>query len=222
MPEPDHDLRRTWERRWATRRDEDFEWSLASDVAPQLRQVLAARRPWSGRALDIGCGAGAATAHLAAELDSAVGVDIAFAALQQASARSSSRSSFMAADALHLPFPTEAFALVFDRGCLQNLPRSAWPRYFDEVPRVLAEGGTLQLLVSRMTAHFPPIWTRLGLRRRWGWYVQRQRGGAQFLSHDLLWRLCPSPLRIEMLEDFDFVTRKGKTRRFTHALITKG
>lgn len=223
LTEPDiSELRREWERQWGRRRDEEFEWSLASDVAPQLSQLLEDRGPWSGRALDVGCGAGASTVYLADAFDVAVGVDIAFPALQQAAARRpATGSAFATADALRLPFPPESFELVFDRGCLQNLPRAAWPPYFREIERVLIARGTFMLLVSRMTARFPPVLSGRGLRLRWAWYVQRKRGGAQFLTHDFIRRACPASLRIEHLEAFDFVTKKDKVRRFTHAVITK-
>lgn len=215
-------LRQEWERQWGRRRDEEFEWSLASEVAPQLQTVIDGGGPWSGHALDVGCGGGASTAYLGEIFDGAVGVDIAFPALVQASNQHGGAGiSFGTADALRLPFPDGAFAFVFDRGCLQNLGRDAWPTYFREIERVLAPGATFALLVSRMTAKFPPLSTRRGLRLRWAWYVQRKRGGAQFLTHGFLRRVSPPSLAVDHLEDFDFVTKKEKVRRFTHAVFTK-
>ncbi|CAN5264475.1 hypothetical protein BH18ACT4_BH18ACT4_01260 [soil metagenome] len=223
--------REQWERQWETTSDAEFEWSLP-DVAPQLRELVDAGGLPAGRALDLGCGAGTATAFLAEHFTQAVGVDLASAAVKQAAEkqapveqgvheRAHGQPAFCAADALRLPFPTATFALVFDRGCLQNLPEEAWRRYFAEIERILVDGGVLQLLVSKLTPQFPSVLTKRGVRLRWLWYVKKKRGGPQFLSHAFLRRVRPPALEVRSMDDFPFVTKKGKGRRFTHAIFDK-
>lgn len=223
--------RRVWEQRWAHTADGDFEWSLGDEVAPQLRELVEATPGWSGAALDLGCGAGVSTRFLAEHLQPALGVDIAAAALSQAAqsqavqsqaARSGSGQGwFAAADALALPVAAGVVGLVYDRGCLQNLPEDRWGRYFAEVARVMAPGATLLLLVSKQVAGFAPVTSAAGLRQRYSWYVKGRRRGPQGLDQAGLRAVAEPHLRVESMSDFDFVTTKGKTRRFTHAVMTR-
>jgi len=211
------DRRVGWERQWRGRPDAEFTWSLA-EAPPQLRDLVEAGGLGSGAAVDLGCGAGTATAYLAGHFSPAVGLDLAEAAVRQARAAAvEPRPAFAVADAARLPLATGRLAFAFDRGCLQNLPGSRWAAYFAEVERVLAPGGVLQVLVSRAVPEFAPLTTVPGLARRWQWYVRRRRPGPQFLSHDHLRRLCPAGLEVTAMEDFPFRTRDGRARRFTHA-----
>jgi ubiquinone/menaquinone biosynthesis C-methylase UbiE len=210
-----------WERRWDSTSDEDFEWSLPG-VAPQLRELVDGGSVPAGRGLDLGCGAGVSTNFLAARFAPSVGVDIALGAIRQArTGRSEAAAEFAVADAIRLPFSAAAFSIVFDRGCLQNLEKADWPRYFAEVDRVLASGGVLQLLVSKAVAQFPSILSTRGLKARWGWYVKKRRGGPQFLTHAFLRTVSPTSFRAEKIEDLPFTTKKGKGRQFTHAVFRK-
>ncbi len=213
--------RQGWERQWSQTDDQQFEWSLPG-VAPQLRELVETGTVPAGRALDLGCGAGASTSYLAGAFRIGVGLDIAHSALVQARRnRDGSGAVFLVADAVRPPFPDGAFSLVFDRGCLQNLAQADWKRYFDEVARLLVPGGTLALLVSKMVAEFPPALSSRGMKLRWAWYVKNRRSGPQFLSHDFLREVLAPSLRVDTLEDFVFTTKKGKARQFTHGRFTR-
>lgn len=212
----------TWDDRWSRTADADFEWSLGDEVAPQLRRLFEGDATPGGPSLDLGCGAGVSTRYLAERAAPALGVDIAYHALGQARAGGAQPGAhFAAGDALALPVRSGAVGVVFDRGCLQNLPRSAWAGYFREAHRVMAPGATMVLLVSKMVARFPPPTTVDGLRLRWSWYVKKRRTGPQFLTHEFLRSVAEPVLSVQSMSDFDFVTRKKKARRFTHAVLTR-
>jgi ubiquinone/menaquinone biosynthesis C-methylase UbiE len=151
-----------------------------------------------------------------------VGLDVAFGALAQARHRLQAEGvtgSFVLAEAPVLPFRSSAFALVFDRGCLQAIPREGWPTYFREVARVLRGGGVLQLFCSKPTKRFPPLLSYRGVRARLRWFLGRR--GPQFLSHDLLQRLAEPSLRPVVLEDLPMQLSTGPPRVMTHAIFEK-
>ena len=75
--------RQVWEERWEHRQGEDFFWYLR-EAPKELVALLEGADAPSGAALDLGCGNGVATAHLARHLHPAVGLDIASAAVRQA------------------------------------------------------------------------------------------------------------------------------------------
>jgi SAM-dependent methyltransferase len=175
-----------------------------------------------GRALDIGCGPGVASTYLARFFTPTVGLDIALSAVTQARDRARGEGvdpEFVVAEAPVLPFRDGSFSLVFDRGCLQGIPRQAWEPYFREVTRLLRDGGTFQLFVSKPTKRFPPLFSARGLRARLRWYLRRR--GPQFLSEDLLKRLAGPGLHVVQMDDFPFQPTSGPLRIMIHAIFQK-
>jgi len=213
--------RTRWERRYTSKQGEDFIWYLDQPPAELVRLVEEGGLP-PGAALDVGCGPGVATAFLSRSFSPTVGLDIAFSALTQARervAKEGTTAGFVVAAAPVLPFQSGAFSLVFDRGCLQALPREAWPVYFEEVRRLLKPGGTFQLFASKPVRKFPPLLSYRGLRARARWVLGRR--GPQFLNHDLLRKLAGPSLEAQRMENFTFQPTAGPPRDMTHALFRK-
>jgi len=213
--------RRRWERRYRRKQGADFIWYL--DRAPtELVELVESHGTPGSAALDLGCGPGVITAYLAGHFAHTVGLDIAHAACRQALQRARDEGvapTFVVAEAPTLPFRSEAFSFIFDRGCLQAIPRAGWPTYFDEISRTLRPGGVLQLFVSKPMKRFPPIWTYRGARARARWMIGRR--GAQFLSHDLLQRLAAPSLQVVSLEDSPYQPSAGPPRTMTRGLFSK-
>jgi SAM-dependent methyltransferase len=203
-----------WEGRWRRQRPDEFQFHISEPPEELVALVEPGGLP-DGAALDLGCGAGIPTAYLAGFFRPTVGLDIALAATLAARQVAEERGvepAFVVAEAPILPFREEAFVLVFDRGgCLQHMPRPAWPRYFWEVKRILKPGGMLQLFIHR----------KAGLRTR-AWLRALRRGHRpQVLSHDLLRKMASPSLRELTMRDFSFTTSTGQSRLFTYGLFEK-
>ena len=213
--------RHRWERRYEQKQGADFCWYLDESPRELVELVEAGGFP-PGGALDLGCGPGVATAYLAQFFSPAVGLDIALGAVSQARHLSESKqvgSSFVVAEAPILPFRAGAFALIFDRGCLQAIPREAWPRYFQEADRLLRPEGMLQLFVSKPVGKFPPPLSYRGFRARARWLLGRR--GPQFLSHAVLRGLLPPSMQAVTMKDFTFQPKTGPARLMTFGLFQK-
>lgn len=206
--------RQTWEQRWAARGGEKFAWHLDA-VPEQLAELLDGGDVPSGPALDLGCGDGVVAAHLAERFSPTIGLDLAFGAALQAQHRAAAAqasASFGVTDAAALPLRDRSVAFVFDRGCLQNMPRDDWPAYFTEVQRVLLPGGVLQLFCSRaVKGTFAPLASRRGIKARMKWALGH-RTGPQFASVEAIRRLTPPSLQVESLGEAPIQTRIGTER----------
>lgn len=222
------DRREVWEKRWREGSEAEFVWHM-DEVPPELADLLdhGATLP-TGAVVDLGCGGGVATTWLAQrpepQLRATVGVDIAHGAVAEArrlAGQEGAAASFVVADATSLPFRNGALALVFDRGCLQNVPRQRWSRYFTEVEGALRPGGAHQLFCSKAARSFPPLLSARGLRRRAAWVLGRRGGGPQFLSLALVQGLVSASLRAVELEERPFRTNRGQQRTMIYGLFTK-
>jgi SAM-dependent methyltransferase len=213
-----------WEGKWRRQRPDDFQFHISEPPKELVALVEPGGLP-DGAALDLGCGAGIPTAYLAGFFRPTIGLDIALAATLAARQVAEERGvepAFVVAEAPILPFREEAFALVFDRGCLQHVPRPAWPRYFWEVERILKPGGMLQLYCSKdVPGRRASLLRRAGLRPRFWLRALRRGGGPQFLSHDLLRKMVPPSLRELTMRDSPFTTSTGQSRLFTYGLFEK-
>jgi SAM-dependent methyltransferase len=111
-------------------------------VALHLKRYVFAE-PWCREkdVLDLACGVGYGTAHLAAVARSVVGADVSEEAVRYAGSRyAASNVSYVVADATSLPFGAGAFDTVCSFETIEHLPdRDA---YLAEVVRVLRPGGT--------------------------------------------------------------------------------
>ena len=118
--------------------------------------------------LDVGSGIGGPARHLASERGCRVtGIDLTAEFVRTATALSrrvglSDRVSFVAGDALDLPFPAASFDLVWTQHAAMNIADR--PRLYAEMHRVLRPGGRLALqdvlAGSAGPPHFPVPWAR--------------------------------------------------------------
>lgn len=127
------------------------------------------------RYLDVGCGNGLATLHVAGVFRlQATGVDLDAAQIElaQAAAGDSTDLSFMTASATELPFDTGCFDIVFSNKAMHHVPD--WRRAIEEIKRVVARGGhvvfadlntppALAPLLRRTIGHRAGVFTRRDL-----------------------------------------------------------
>lgn len=123
---------------------EHFDWQTSGAyVAERERELCrAAFLPLGARLLDLGCGEGATLYHVGAP-DGAVGLDLFEDKLAFARTRLP-RCTFVAGSAYELPFPDASFDHVLVRDVVHHLEQPE--RMIDEVARVLAPGGRVDVL----------------------------------------------------------------------------
>ncbi|MFO0762512.1 MAG: class I SAM-dependent methyltransferase [Byssovorax sp.] len=123
---------------------EHFTWQTrGAYVAEQERELCAAAfLPLGSKILDLGCGEGATLFHLG-EPEGAVGVDL-FEEKVALARKALPRCRFVAASALDLPFEAASFDHVLVRDVIHHIPEPQ--RLIDEVARVLAPGGRVDVL----------------------------------------------------------------------------
>jgi SAM-dependent methyltransferase len=132
--------------------DGTYRWWHLSRPSPELISALGEGwLPGTGHGLDVGCGLGTETAHLAAAGWQVVGIDLSLTALARAAA-AHGQVAFMRADVRRLPFAGGRFDAAVDRGCFHYLAAADRPRYSDELRRVLRPGGKLLLRASLRAA----------------------------------------------------------------------
>ncbi|MGY3337826.1 SAM-dependent methyltransferase [Streptomyces filamentosus] len=105
--------------------------------------------PDGGRALDLGCGPGRNTLHLASLGYRADGVDLSANAIRWAGERAEERGAegvrFTCGDAFAAGTVEGPYDLVYDSGCLHHLPPHRRVGYLALLDRVLAPGGVFAL-----------------------------------------------------------------------------
>ena len=107
----------------------------------------------AGAVLDVGCGTGLLFSHVAAQAEAVVGVDVSGKLLLQAKERAKSfRNAYVVqADADHLPFRNDYFAVVFAFTVLQNMPKPA--ETLLELKRAAKRNGAI--VVTGLKKAFP-------------------------------------------------------------------
>jgi SAM-dependent methyltransferase len=211
--------REDWERKWATNPDAGFDWFLGEAAPAELVEILGRTDLPHGAGLDVGCGAGSITVRIAERFRPAVGFDITMSAVRQAVTRAAPGISFLVAASPDFPFPDHAFAFIFDRGCLQHVPRASWPAYFASVDRMLAPGGLVELLIPGQPR--PAPFSMRGIRARLA-RIRRRRGGSRMASMSRsIERHVPSGMLVETMDTYPVRLPSGIVRLFTHAVLRK-
>lgn len=113
---------------------------------PEVMAFLQAHPP--GRALDLGCGTGTNAITLAKHGWQVVGVDFIGRAIRQARRKARHAGfqiEFQQDDVTRLRGVQPPFDLVLDIGCFHSLKDSGKQTYIQNLPRLLAPGGTFLL-----------------------------------------------------------------------------
>jgi ubiquinone/menaquinone biosynthesis C-methylase UbiE len=128
---------------------------VAEHAVERLRHIPL-RVGWSY--LDVGCGNGVATLHVADTLGlRAMGVDVDPAQIELARAAVGNRTnvSFVTASATQLPFATGRFHIVSTNKTMHHVPE--WWLALDEIKRVVAPGGYIVFADLSVPAAFAPL-----------------------------------------------------------------
>jgi ubiquinone/menaquinone biosynthesis C-methylase UbiE len=132
-----------WDEIYRTTAVENLSW-YPGEPDDILREAVA--HGWLKRKtiLDVGCGQGTDTIYLASVGFQATGLDISPVACEIARTEATRRGvapTFIAADALHMPFDDGHFDSVTDRGCFHSVPLAGHLLFPREVARILKRGG---------------------------------------------------------------------------------
>jgi ubiquinone/menaquinone biosynthesis C-methylase UbiE len=101
-----------------------------------------------GVCVEIGCGAGRLTAHLALYFQCVHGLDVSAGMIEYARPRMPANVSLHTTGGRDIPLPDGSAEAVFSTHVLQHLPdTNAAAAYFREMSRVLLPGGTIMLHV---------------------------------------------------------------------------
>lgn len=141
-------------------------------------------------ALDIGCGYGSfALSCLTFNPREIVGIDITTQDVATASdSIKDSRTKFLVASALDLPFADGTFDTVTAWEVLEHIPRSTESKFFQEVHRVLKPGGHFYMSTphqSFWSCITDPAWWLIGHRHYSKNQIERFANGVAFETHDV-------------------------------------
>jgi ubiquinone/menaquinone biosynthesis C-methylase UbiE len=101
-----------------------------------------------GACVEIGCGAGRMSIHLAQYFETVHGVDISAGMIDYARRRMPANVSLHVTQGTEIPLPDQSVDAVFSTHVLQHLSNTAaTAAYFREMGRVLRPGGTIMLHV---------------------------------------------------------------------------
>jgi ubiquinone/menaquinone biosynthesis C-methylase UbiE len=135
------------------------------ELEPHIHQFARFSSARGQRVLEVGVGMGADYLEWLKGDAQATGIDLSGASLERARARCRAagyQPDLRVADAENLPFPQNAFDVVYSYGVLHHSPDTA--RCFREVLRVLKPGGQARIMIY----HHPSLtglmlWLRYGL-----------------------------------------------------------
>jgi len=120
---------------------------------PELTAFIAAHP--AGRALDLGCGTGTNLVSLSRAGWEVVGVDFALKATEAAKKKLKSAGlsgRVIQGDVTRIDLQGSSFDLVLDIGCFHGLPAASRERYIQNLPVLLANGGTFLIYLHLMHA----------------------------------------------------------------------
>jgi len=159
-----------WNRRYE---ENDTPWDTDL-VSLELLRALEQGEVSGHRVLDLGCGTGTNTLHLAQLGFDVTGVDIAENALIKARAKMEQAgvtAQFIQADICDLPEMGEPFDFVLDRGCYHCVRRTNLPGFISSLSKqTLSESHYLLLTgnASELREHGPPGVTEQEIREELG------------------------------------------------------
>lgn len=147
------------------------------------------------RVLDVGCSTGIMTNHIAKRFKLTVGADIDVEALRYASGRKTDKgglSSFLASDAMSIPFRDRAFDLVICAHVYEHVPSAR--RMMSEIHRVLKPGGLCFFSagnrLSLMEPHYRLPLLSVMPRAAANWFLRGLgRGDHYYEKHLTYWGL---------------------------------
>lgn len=131
----------------ASYHDEPPPWDIGFPQ-PAVVRLLATTRPVPP-VLDVGCGTGENTLHIATLVLPVWGVDVATTALENARSKAAERgidAVFALADALDLKRLGRRFATIFDGGLFHTFDADEKARYAASLASVTEPGGMLYIL----------------------------------------------------------------------------
>jgi SAM-dependent methyltransferase len=146
-------------------RQEDLPWFRPEPPA-MLQKVVEERKLRRGRALDLGCGAGAYSIYLAKNGYDVTGVDYLPEAIGMAEGNAKKAGvtvRFVESDLLKWE-SDGAFDLVLDSGCLHSLSPSERPAYRKRL--LLWMGNACDYVLVHFGRRHPLDWRPIGPRRR--------------------------------------------------------
>lgn len=117
-------------------------------VHPRLQSAIGFEKTRGLRVLEIGCGCGSEAERFARTGAHYTAVDLTDAALSLTRTRfqlSNLQGCFVQGDAENLPFPNDAFDMVYSHGVLHHTPDT--PQTIREVHRVLSPGGRAMVML---------------------------------------------------------------------------
>jgi SAM-dependent methyltransferase len=127
--------------------DEAF-YKLGADDWGFFRSKWAQYGVTAGTCVEIGCGAGRMSVHLARHFETVHGVDISAGMIAYARRVAPANVSFHVTGGTEIPLPDNTADAVFSTHVLQHLSSTvAAAAYFREIGRVLRPGGTLMVHV---------------------------------------------------------------------------
>lgn len=163
-------------------------------IPPELNSLFEHSMP--EHALELGCGTGRFSAHLAKQSVHMTGVDFSPVAIEKARKRVRHHAlppQFLVADVTRIDALSDPFDVSFDIGCFHCLDSQSQTAYATEIARLLKPGGThliwamdsapsdIPLSPSEIETIFSPNFalTRIHKQRRrlahshWYWLVRR-------------------------------------------------
>lgn len=197
-------------------------WEIGRPQGAVIR--LAQRGLIAGRVLDVGCGTGRNSLHLAALGHSVLGIDIAAVAIERATASAAEQgiqAEFLALDAFRLPALGREYDTVIDIGLFHTLQPADRVAYAASLRSVMAPGGRCFLVCWNERNDFgygPERVTRGAIRSSFsrGWRVEaieaetletRLAGGT---AH--AWLACLRPRRRRAPPEVGFAPSFGPRR----------